>query len=74
MNIAAYRALLTRDFKWFKKTGYFPWTAGIMFSWSLDSDEAVKRLLEPLRGRDLVCWCPLDKPCHADVLLELANA
>jgi uncharacterized protein DUF4326 len=31
-------------------------------------------LLEPLRGRDLVCWCPLDQPCHADVLLELANA
>ena len=29
---------------------------------------------EPLRGRDLACWCPLDQPCHADVLLELANA
>ena len=28
----------------------------------------------PLRGRDLACWCPLDQPCHADVLLELANA
>lgn len=26
-----------------------------------------------LRGKDLVCWCPLDQPCHADVLLELAN-
>ena len=26
-----------------------------------------------LRGKDLVCWCPLDEPCHADVLLELAN-
>lgn len=26
-----------------------------------------------LRGKDLVCWCPLDHPCHADVLLELAN-
>jgi len=26
-----------------------------------------------LRGRDLMCWCPLDRPCHADVLLELAN-
>jgi hypothetical protein len=29
--------------------------------------------LEPLRGRDLVCWCALGVPCHADVLLELAN-
>jgi hypothetical protein len=27
-----------------------------------------------LRGRDLACWCPLDGPCHADVLLEIANA
>jgi hypothetical protein len=26
-----------------------------------------------LRGRDLACYCPLDGPCHADVLLELAN-
>ena len=29
--------------------------------------------LAELRGKDLVCWCPLDRPCHADVLLELAN-
>ena len=26
-----------------------------------------------LIGKDLVCWCPLDAPCHADVLLELVN-
>lgn len=30
--------------------------------------------LEPLRGRDLACWCPPGSPCHADVLIELANA
>jgi hypothetical protein len=29
--------------------------------------------LTPLVGRDLACWCPLDRPCHADVLLRLAN-
>jgi hypothetical protein len=29
--------------------------------------------LAPLRRHDLACWCPLDQPCHADVLLELAN-
>ena len=27
-----------------------------------------------LRGRNLACWCRLDQPCHADVLLDLANA
>ena len=26
-----------------------------------------------LRGKNLACFCPLDKPCHADVLLDLAN-
>lgn len=26
-----------------------------------------------LAGRDLACWCPPDWPCHADVLLEVAN-
>lgn len=26
-----------------------------------------------LRGKDLACFCPLDGPCHADVLLEAAN-
>lgn len=26
-----------------------------------------------LKGKHLVCWCA-PKPCHADVLLEFANA
>lgn len=26
-----------------------------------------------LRGKDLACWCKLSEPCHADVLLEIAN-
>jgi len=29
--------------------------------------------LAPLRGKNLACWCKLGTPCHADVLLELAN-
>ena len=35
--------------------------------------EELSALLAPLKGRDLACWCPQDEPCHADVLLELAN-
>ncbi|HLE79913.1 MAG TPA: DUF4326 domain-containing protein [Dehalococcoidia bacterium] len=27
-----------------------------------------------LRGKNLACWCPLTQPCHADILLEIANA
>jgi hypothetical protein len=30
-------------------------------------------LIAELRGHDLCCWCRLDQPCHADVLIELAN-
>lgn len=30
--------------------------------------------LKKLRGKNLACWCALDQPCHADVLIELANA
>lgn len=26
-----------------------------------------------LAGKNLMCWCKLDEPCHADVLLEIAN-
>jgi hypothetical protein len=27
-----------------------------------------------LRGKDLACYCPEGEPCHADVLLEIANS
>lgn len=37
-----------------------------------DYDE-LRQALAALRGHDLACWCPLDQPCHADVLLEIAN-
>jgi hypothetical protein len=26
-----------------------------------------------LKGSDLACYCPLDEPCHADVLIAVAN-
>ena len=34
---------------------------------------AVADIRKELAGKNLACWCPLDQPCHADVLLELAN-
>lgn len=34
---------------------------------------ALMAALGELRGRDLVCWCPLDRPCHVGTLLRLAN-
>ena len=34
---------------------------------------SVEQVRAELRGRDLVCWCPRREPCHADVLLAIAN-
>lgn len=59
--VECYRALVLGGGEWpidFRNAGgYYP---------------HVKNIAE-LAGRDLACWCPLDQPCHADVLLELAN-
>jgi hypothetical protein len=35
--------------------------------------DLLARARRELAGRDLMCWCRLGLPCHADVLLELAN-
>lgn len=32
-----------------------------------------KKHLAMLRGKNLACWCALDAPCHADILLQIAN-
>lgn len=48
------------------------WAAGSGPEWN---DRRLRMLaeLDELAGRDLVCWCPLSSPCHANVLLALAN-
>jgi hypothetical protein len=71
--------VVTRPTKW-----------GNPYPLSLGREEAVRRYRDDLLagrlpvdvdvarqelgGRDLACYCPLDKPCHADVLLEVANS
>ena len=43
---------------------YADWLDGMMHNGIFDLDE--------LKGKDLVCWCAL-LPCHADILLKMAN-
>lgn len=38
-----------------------------------EAPAALAQWLAPLRGRDLACWCGPGRPCHADILLRLAN-
>ena len=42
-----------------------------LVSANLEFNEA--EVIRHLRGKDLVCWCAPGAPCHADVLLEIAN-
>lgn len=45
-----------------------------MYRAYLDQSPLLRTLAgQVLAGRDLACWCPSDQPCHADVLIEIAN-
>lgn len=35
---------------------------------------SIESIRSELGGKNLACWCKIGTPCHADVLLELANA
>ena len=39
-----------------------------------DNPNLIADTKKELRGRNLACYCPLDQPCHVDVLLKLANS
>lgn len=49
-----------------------PWACGSASTYEPWRRKIWQDLAE-LQGKDLACWCPLDQPCHADVLMELAN-
>jgi hypothetical protein len=36
-------------------------------------DKHPPKNIQDIKGKNLACWCPLDSPCHADILLELVN-
>jgi hypothetical protein len=44
-----------------------------MFECEGETAEKLRSNLHHLQGKNLACFCALDAPCHADVLLELAN-
>ena len=75
--------IFDNDNMWLGDTGlqevirlYRQWVWGylsdnnIVIPTRLTGNEIKKQLC----GKDLACWCPLDKPCHADVLIEIANS
>lgn len=74
--VGAFRRLVTGEMSPSEIRGH----AGSGPGWE-DRMTGIKRVrgvvcdhLGQLRGKNLACWCKLDQLCHADVLLELANA
>lgn len=53
--------------------------AAIDFDWALrngtlpPSYPSIEQIRRDLAGRDLICWCAEDEPCHGDPLLIVAN-
>lgn len=52
----------------FERANYMCWLSG-----TSDRARKVMEAIPSLRGKNLACWCALDRPCHADVLLDVAN-
>ena len=66
-----------RPTKWgnpFQCDGTPSWRAAAVEAFRLENHRRPTSDFAELRGKSLACWCRLDQPCHADVLLRLANA
>jgi len=62
--------------KLYAKTAFRQWLKGTNPSPRPDLEDRRQWILNniaDLRGKNLACWCKPGEPCHADVLLELAN-
>ncbi|WP_232013517.1 DUF4326 domain-containing protein [Cereibacter sphaeroides] len=67
LAVQSFRMLLEKEGCWSPVP--LPWPKGkIPAQWT-----TVEDVIRELRGKDLACWCQPGAPCHADVLLEIAN-
>lgn len=54
---------------------YETWVNGIRYHGKVKPREfTIEQLQKELKGKNLACWCKPGAKCHADVLLEVANA
>jgi len=49
------------------------WMRGEVEAPQQQTPPTVEAIRSALAGRNLACWCPADGPCHADLLLRIAN-
>lgn len=62
------RWLAAPDVLWRNTSGGFPDRES-----SIAAATRIREDIHELRGKDLMCYCHTSQPCHADVLLDLAN-
>lgn len=65
--VSSFRHLLKKERGWFPVP--LPWPQGKIPSQFTTVDD----VRQELAGHNLACWCSCS-PCHADVLLKIANA
>lgn len=68
MAVYLFRNLITKQRAWLPVPK--PWPKGKI---PAGPPTTVDDVRNELRGKNLACWCKPGTPCHADVLLELAN-
>jgi hypothetical protein len=52
---------------------YKEWIYGVKRKHTDSPPPSLEQIQKELGGKNLACWCKEGEPCHADVLLELAN-
>lgn len=65
--VASFRTMIEKEGGWFPVP--LPWPKGKIPKQFTTVEDVVREL----RGKNLACWCKPGEPCHADVLLEIAN-
>lgn len=48
-------------------------SVGFYKEWIKKQNYLIADIKKELKGKNLACFCPINKPCHADILLEIAN-
>lgn len=81
LNFALDRESAVRFYRDWLRTDYVPMPPSLTRAGkeALALEMAARRAvilgrMAELRGRDMACYCPPGCPCHADVLMEIANA
>jgi hypothetical protein len=66
--------LVARPSKWgnpFKVKDYgLEKSISLYEAWLREELKKDPSFLDPLKGKDLVCYCPVNQPCHADIILK----